>query len=56
MNRYRKAIFAAVSTLLSSLILVLPDGVTPTEGLGVALAVVGVVGGVYGLSNEPAPA
>jgi len=55
MTPYMKAAYAAVSTLIASLILVVPDGLTLVEGLSVAASVVAVTGGVYGLRNEPVP-
>ena len=53
---YVKSIYAALSTLLASLLLVVDGGVTLEEGLGVAAAVLVTTGGVFGLRNEPLPA
>lgn len=50
---YTKAIFAALSTLIASLLLVVDGGVTLREALGVAAAVLATTGGVYGLKNTP---
>ena len=56
MSHFTKAIFAALSTLLGGLSVAALDGLTLVEGLGVAATVVTVVGGVFGLRNEPLPA
>jgi len=53
---YAKAIYAAVSTLLTGLAVAATDGLTLVEGIGVTASVVIVVGGVFGLTNEPLPA
>lgn len=53
---YLKAIWAALSSLIASLGLVASDGITLTEGLGVAGAVVAITGGVFGFTNDEAPA
>lgn len=51
-----KATYAAISTFLMELIVALTDGsVTQTEWLVIALGVVVVTGGVFGLSNESKP-
>ncbi len=55
MSPFAKAIYAAVSTLITSLLLVVSEGITLQEGLGVAGAIVAVTGGVFGLRNESAP-
>lgn len=52
---YAKAIYAFVSTFISSLLLVVDDGISTNEWLMVAGAVVAVTGGVFGLRNEPLP-
>ncbi len=59
MRKATKAIYAGVSQLIASLILVTVDGtglgdVTTNQWLVIVLAVFGVAGGVYGFSNKPA--
>ena len=59
MRKVTKAIYAAVSQLIASLILVTVDGtgfgdVTTNQWLVIVLAVFGVAGGVYGFSNKAA--
>ena len=51
MSIYAKAIYAAVSTAIASLIIVVDGGITTREWLEVAAAVVAVTGGVYGIPN-----
>lgn len=53
-TQYTKAIYAAISTLLTGLAVAAVDGLTLVETTGVAASVVIVVGGVYGLTNAPA--
>ena len=58
MRKATKAIYAGVSQLIASLILVTVDGtglgdVTTNQWLVIVLAVFGVAGGVYGFSNKP---
>ena len=57
MRKATKAIYAGVSQLIASLILVTVDGtglgdVTTNQWLVIVLAVFGVAGGVYGFSNK----
>ena len=57
MRKATKAIYAGVSQLIASLILVTVDGtgfgdVTTNQWLVIVLAVVGVAGGVYGFANK----
>ena len=50
---YVKAIYAATSSLVASLLLVIDGGITIEEWLGVAAAVLVTTGGVFGLTNTP---
>lgn len=57
MRKATKAIYAGVSQLIASLILVTVDGtglgdVSTNQWLVIVLAVFGVAGGVYGFSNK----
>ncbi len=52
---YAKAIYAAASSLIASLLLVIDGGITFEEWLGVAAAVLAVTVGVFGLRNDPIP-
>ena len=59
MRKVTKAIYAGVSQLIASLILVTVDGiglgdVSTNQWLVIVLAVFGVAGGVYGFSNKTA--
>ena len=59
MRKATKAIYAGVSQLIASLILVTVDGtgfgsITTNQWLVIVLAVFGVAGGVYGFSNKAA--
>ena len=51
---YAKAIWAAVSSLLTGMAVAAVDGLTLVETLGVLASVVIVVGGVFGFTNTPA--
>lgn len=59
MRKATKAIYAGVSQLIASLILVTVDGtgfgdISTNQWLVIVLAVFGVAGGVYGFANKAA--